>query len=565
MFSRVMSNPRKLRRPLFINDEHAVNELKMFSAHTAALYDARVRFERLILRQIETGKYDIAEGRRLWRGWLDHAAALYEKEFGGDSEIRFPEAVRDQAAVEVEEEERVLIGEGSTAAGPLWKGEKPNPIARHPITRIVVHQDARGLYAKAYDDRGWLRSGIGVPGAPVDRAYIERKAAEFWPGVPIEWPNPIARAGYGRRKALNSDLERYYSKCMSGHSAKRFRSKSRRESYCSAVSWKIARNANRYPDYFKGVKSNPLAWYALVLSAIPGRPGYTHVQAEVVDVYADRSEAMKALAREQRKTVGMDNYGMAYAVVRVKQEVSKGMILTVPVKGKKFSFDDAGSMSIKRNPLNPLTRTEYNENPCGCKENPILTDARGVPFEKPERKDYRSDADYMRAFYRYKDSIRDEANRSFNTRFMQAVRRNPLSTPVKAGLAVAGVAFVGALIYAFTKNASANTGHLSFTTDASGNQVIVLVPGDMGSTNVISSASAQNVLDTTVFNLAAPSGGRILNVTSSNANVLSGMMGSTTTSALSLGSANLPGTTLVTVSWTLNGAPVTSTFIVIAT
>jgi hypothetical protein len=32
-----------------------------------------------------------------------------------------------------------------------------------------------------------------------------------------------------------------------------------------------------------------------------------------------------------------------------------------------------------------------------------------------------------------------------------------------------------------------------------------------------------------------------------------------------LGSANLPGTAIITVSWTLNGAPQTTTFTVIAT
>jgi len=89
----------------------------------------------------------------------------------------------------------------------------------------------------------------------------------------------------------------------------------------------------------------------------------------------------------------------------------------------------------------------------------------------------------------------------------------------------------------------------------------------MGSIVVTSQANTpiSSPTPTPSFNINAPTGGRILNVVSSNTNVLFGMAGSTTTSALSLGSANLPGTTTVTVSWTLNGAPVTSTFTVNAT
>jgi hypothetical protein len=374
----------------------------MFAEHTGALYDTRVRFEKLIKRQIETGHYSIEEGQRLWRGWFDHAAALYEKEFGGDSRIRFPEDVRDQAAKEWEVDERQYIAEGSTAAGPLWGGAKPNP---------------------------------------------------------------IARKGYKRRAALNSDLERYYKGCMTGHAAKHFRAKARRESYCSAVSWKIARNAHRYPDYFRNPVEQQLSKNELSeLRKVANNEGY---------VDRDQFEIRQRLIR------------MGY--------LNPSMRLTA--KGR------AAFVVIKETPM------------------PMLT-----------------------------------------------MIKNPLSAPTKVGVAVLGglLVFAG-IVFAMSKTASASTGStgtVTFTTDASGNSVIMLAPGNMGSVNVVSAASATSVAQTTVFNLEAPVGGVILSVVSSNTNVLEGATGSSQT--LSLGSANKPGTTVISVSWSLNGTQQNSSFVVIA-
>jgi len=70
--------------------------------------------------------------------------------------------------------------------------------------------------------------------------------------------NPLARRDYPRRAAIQKDLDRYYGDCMASTTAKRFKSVARRESYCSGVSWKIARQAGRYPDYFRGVRENPV-------------------------------------------------------------------------------------------------------------------------------------------------------------------------------------------------------------------------------------------------------------------------------------------------------------------
>jgi hypothetical protein len=71
-------------------------------------------------------------------------------------------------------------------------------------------------------------------------------------------PNPLARRDYPRRAAIQKDLDRYYGDCMTSSTARRFRTTARRENYCSRVSWKIARQAGRYPDYFRVVKENPM-------------------------------------------------------------------------------------------------------------------------------------------------------------------------------------------------------------------------------------------------------------------------------------------------------------------
>jgi hypothetical protein len=482
MSAALRSNPRSP----FVDAGHAKQNLILYAMHTSALYDARVRLDKLIKRQIETGHYSIEGGQKLWRGWFDHAAALYQKEFGGDSSIRFPDAVRNAATKEWEETEREYIAEGSTPAGKPFEGEKPNPLARQ---------------------------------------------------------------GYRRRAALNKDLERYYSGCMTGHSAKRFKSKARRESYCSAVSWKVARQAGRYPDYFKGVRSNPVyGAYALVIAAIPSGKA-THVEAEVVDVTATREAAMRELAIQQRRTVGMDSAGMAWAVVRLPHtDVPRGTVVRVPVKGLKFSFDDAGSMSIKRNPIDrQLTKLEAGELrkvannegmldsdqlmirrrladmgyldkdlrltakgrayfvviketpmpmmtmiknplPCPCEKNPILTWTTNQYGRFPYTAAVTPSGTYVinKAFMQMAENAYTlqlmRGGRSLSLGDYRSIAeakavaqhdidsgkihnfgmarenplKNPLSTPVKTGIIVAGVVFVAGLIYAMTtKTASA--------------------------------------------------------------------------------------------------------------
>jgi hypothetical protein len=78
--------------------------------------------------------------------------------------------------------------------------------------------------------------------------------------------NPTSRADYSRHVALNRDLERYYSDCISSSTAKRFTTK-RRKGYCSAVSWKRVHIAGRYNDYFK---KNPIESNYGVLALVLG-------------------------------------------------------------------------------------------------------------------------------------------------------------------------------------------------------------------------------------------------------------------------------------------------------
>ena len=182
----------------FYNDEHAVRELTLFAQSSRDLYPARAQNEKLAKQQIEQGTYDVRAWQLIWRGWFDEAAELYVREFPGEVAARtlFPERVRMAAAKDWEEYARELVGEGASAAGALYRGAKPNP---------------------------------------------------------------LARAGYPRRAALQRDLERYYKDCQSSSTAHHLQGgKKRKAAYCSAVSWKRARMSGRYNDY-PTMKENPLS------------------------------------------------------------------------------------------------------------------------------------------------------------------------------------------------------------------------------------------------------------------------------------------------------------------
>jgi hypothetical protein len=62
-------------------------------------------------------------------------------------------------------------------------------VARHPIVRVVITKAGNQCTMIAYDDRGWQRSGWTTP---TDCTWIEQKAEEWFPGVPIERVNARA-------------------------------------------------------------------------------------------------------------------------------------------------------------------------------------------------------------------------------------------------------------------------------------------------------------------------------------------------------------------------------------
>lgn len=53
----------------------------------------------------------------------------------------------------------------------------------------------------------------------------------------------------------------------------------------------------------------------------------------------------------------------------------------------------------------------------------IVTDDRGVPYVAPERADFASDVDYLRAFHAFKDRMTNDANKAFDEAFRAALKR----------------------------------------------------------------------------------------------------------------------------------------------
>ncbi len=53
----------------------------------------------------------------------------------------------------------------------------------------------------------------------------------------------------------------------------------------------------------------------------------------------------------------------------------------------------------------------------------ILTDANGVPFDKPLREDFATDAEYLRAIWSYQDRVTNYANSEFADAFDREMRR----------------------------------------------------------------------------------------------------------------------------------------------
>lgn len=153
-----------------------------------------------------------------------------------------------------------------------------------------------------------------------------------------------------------------------------------------------------------------------------------------------------------------------------------------------------------------------------------------------------------------------QLNRAENS----SATENPINITTKYALIGAGVIGIAAIAYALSRKpvSTLPSGVVPVTTDpTSGLPIITLAPGNMGTLTTISTATGSGGQQ---INLNAPKGGAILSVVSSDSNVVVGMAGSTTTAGLALGTPDLPGTTTLTVSWTLGGAAQTTTITVVA-
>ena len=57
-------------------------------------------------------------------------------------------------------------------------------LRRPKLARVVVYDGGPNNWtAKVYDEEGYLRSGIT---APSSQEWVERKIAEWYPGLPVE-------------------------------------------------------------------------------------------------------------------------------------------------------------------------------------------------------------------------------------------------------------------------------------------------------------------------------------------------------------------------------------------
>lgn len=110
-------------------------------------------------------------------------------------------------------------------------------------------------------------------------------------------------------------------------------------------------------------------------------------------------------------------------------------------------------------------------------------------------------------------------------------------------------------------------GQVPTQVDSAGFTVVIPTPGYMGTLNLGASMASSSVGQQTNFLDVQTPGGTIQNVASSNVNVLGGgQAGSSSTSSVALGSATMPGQTVITVNWTdSSGTAQVSSFTVTAT
>jgi hypothetical protein len=88
------------------------------------------------------------------------------------------------------ERKEVMARRRSTLRRRYGHAAKFGPIVRVVITEIDSgRRKSTRWVLRAYDDQGHLRTGIAEP--TTDRAYVERKAAEWYPGIPVEYQKRV--------------------------------------------------------------------------------------------------------------------------------------------------------------------------------------------------------------------------------------------------------------------------------------------------------------------------------------------------------------------------------------
>lgn len=70
-----------------------------------------------------------------------------------------------------------------------------------------------------------------------------------------------------------------------------------------------------------------------------------------------------------------------------------------------------------------LRRRQREKGMRSDRDQPIYTDEKGRPIERPRRENFSSDTAYIRAFHAYKDKIANLANKSFDEEFRSQMSR----------------------------------------------------------------------------------------------------------------------------------------------
>lgn len=108
-------NLTKTAEPIeFADAQHAAHNLELFADNTRELYDRKKAVIRSLLGKLKKGVYEAELAKKLWRGWIDAAALMYEKELGekGDARRVFTDAIRKTVVDEFERSEKYAMEQG---------------------------------------------------------------------------------------------------------------------------------------------------------------------------------------------------------------------------------------------------------------------------------------------------------------------------------------------------------------------------------------------------------------------------------------------------------------------